>query len=65
MGFLRGHTEPELFVREPNARRIGGGQINPLDGSFETDSIDYKVRYVLGGVVLDTRAAVASNGTGA
>lgn len=63
MGFLRGHTEPEIFIKEPNARRVGGGTINPLDGDFDTDSIDYKVRHVFGGAVIDPKMTVGSNGS--
>lgn len=64
MGFLRGHDTPEVFMKSPNAMRVGGGIVGAEDGDFETDSIEYKVRHVLGGVLLDPKAAVASNGTG-
>lgn len=64
MGFLRGHTEPEIFVKEPNARRVGGGAANPLDGDFDTDSIEYKIRHVFGGATIDPKMTVASNGSG-
>ncbi len=62
--FLRGHEEPELFIKEPNARRVGGGPVDPMDGNFENDSIDYKVRHVLGVSRIDPKATVASNGSG-
>jgi hypothetical protein len=65
MGFLRGHTEPEVFLKDPNAIRVGGGGVvNPLDGDFDTDSLRYKVRHVVGGVAEDYRMTVASNGSG-
>jgi hypothetical protein len=64
MGFLRGHEEPEIFSKDPNAMRIGGGMSSLLDGDFDTDSIQYKVRHCLGGVSIDPRASVASNGSG-
>jgi hypothetical protein len=41
----------------------GTGQSNPMDGDFETDSIMYKIRHVLGGTLLDPIMAVASAGT--
>lgn len=63
VGFLRGHEAPEIFVKTPNAQRVGGG-INPMDGDFDTDSITYKLRHVYGGVMMDYRMAVSSNGTG-
>ena len=64
MGFLRGHTEPEIFVKDPNSRRVGGGGVNPMDGDFDTDSIEYKVRHVFGGAVMDPIMTVGSNGSG-
>lgn len=66
MIFLRGHREPELFMKSPNATRVGGGSVNATDGDFENDGIWYKVRHVLG--TLRTtgghRTTVASDGTG-
>ncbi len=64
LGFLRGHEEPEIFTKDPNAMRAGGGTVNALDGDFDTDSIQYKVRHVFGGVRMDPKAVVASNGSG-
>lgn len=64
IGFLRGHESPEIFIKAPNAQRVGGGSVNPMDGDFDTDSIQYKVRHVLGGVTLDNKMSVASNGSG-
>jgi hypothetical protein len=64
VGFLRGHETPEVFLKSPNAQRIGGGVVGAEDGDFETDSVEYKVRHVVGGTLLDPKAAVASNGTG-
>lgn len=64
VGFLRGHETPELFQRIGNQMRIGGGGANVMDGSFEDDSIAFKVRHVFGGTSLDPKASVASNGSG-
>lgn len=63
MAFLRGHEEPEVFMKAPNAQRVGGGQ-DAMNGDFDTDSIEYKVRHVLGGTLMDPKAGVASNGSG-
>lgn len=64
-GKLRGHENPEIFVKSPNALRVGGGGlIDPMDGDFDTDSVVYKVRHVFGGTTLDYKATVASNGSG-
>lgn len=61
---LIGHEVPEIFIKEPNARRVGGDGINPMDGDFDTDSIQYKVRDVFGGGRMDPKLAIASNGSG-
>lgn len=44
--FLRGHEQPQLFMRSPNAIRMGGGT---ADADFDTDTLGYKVRHVFGG----------------
>lgn len=62
VGFLRGHESPELFMKSPNAVRIGGGTVGAEDGDFDTDSIEYKVRHVVGGTLLDPKAGFANAG---
>jgi phage major head subunit gpT-like protein len=64
MGFLRGHTEPEIFVKSPNARRVGGRKVDAMAGDFENDSIVYKIRHIMGGTQIDKKMAVASDGSG-
>lgn len=63
IGFLAGHETPELFMKSPNATRVGGGLIDPMDGDFDTDSVDHKVRHTFGGTLMDPKSAVASLGT--
>lgn len=78
---LRGREGPEMWMKSPNAMQIGEGNMgpgngggnvgysngvgNPMDGDFDTDSIMYKVRHVLGGTLLDPIMAVASSGVDA
>lgn len=64
IGMLRGHDAPELFIKSPNATRVGGGSVDPTDGDFDNDSVAYKVRHVIGGAFMDPKATVASNGSG-
>lgn len=64
VGFLRGHEAPELFMKAPNAVRVGGGAVDPMAGDYDTDSFEYKVRHVLGGSLMDPKMAVASSGAG-
>lgn len=62
VGFLRGNDTPQVFVKAPDQLRIGGGLAPVEDGDFETDSIKYKVRHVLGGTLMDPKMSVASSG---
>jgi len=64
MAKLRGHEQPELFMKSPNALRIGGGDVNPMDGDFDTDSLEYKLRHVFGGTQIDPKGALVSRGDG-
>lgn len=62
---LRGHEEPALYERVPNARRVGGGDVME---SFEDDSVAWRVRHVFGGARLTNtggkKSTVASEGDG-
>lgn len=77
LSFLRGREAPQLFMRLPNQVAIGQGSMgpgagvmpgttntNPMEGDFDTDGVDYKIRHFLGGTLLDPVLAVASNGSG-
>jgi hypothetical protein len=63
IGFLAGHEDPEIFMKSPNATRVGGGE-DAMNGDFDTDAIEYKVRHVFGGARMDPKMTVASNGSG-
>lgn len=63
IGFLIGHESPELFQKHPDATRVGGGAVDPTDGDFGTDSVEWKVRHVFGGTLMDPKSGVASDGT--
>lgn len=64
IGFLIGHETPEIWMKAPDAVRAGGGFVDPEQGDFATDSIQWRVRHVVGGVLVDPRMATASNGSG-
>lgn len=64
LGFLAGHETPDLRVKNDQGTRVGGGSITPEEGSFEFDTIDYRVRHVLGGGPVDANATAVSNGSG-
>lgn len=58
---LRGHEMPQLFMRREDSRSLGGGDTR---GSFEQDTLDYKIRGVFGGAVIDHRQILSSDGSG-
>jgi hypothetical protein len=62
LNFLRGHEAPELVMKNPNKVSLSGGPVNPLEGDFESDAIDWRVRHIMGGVAIDPRMAVVSVG---
>ena len=65
LGFLRGYRDPQLFRKAPNAMLVGANQqVDPMNGDFDSDNIEFKVRHVLGGAQMDFRATCASDGSG-
>lgn len=46
--FLAGHEQPDMRVKADTGRRVGGGDISALEGSFEIDDIQYRGRHVVG-----------------
>jgi len=59
--YLSGHEAPELFVKTPNASRVGGGTVAE---SFENDEQAFKVRFIFGVTQIAPYAVVGSNGSG-
>lgn len=59
-GFLRGYEQPEVFVRDSDARALMGGGDDPFAGSFLTDDISFKVRMTWGADTMDWRGALMS-----
>lgn len=62
-GFLRGHEDPDLRVKSSTGTRVGGGVIDPLEGDFDDDSIQYRARHVVGAAYVDPLATYVSNGS--
>lgn len=62
--FLRGHESPEVRVMGDTGRAIGGAEINPFEGSFSHDDIQYRVRSIVGAAGIDASAVAVSTGDG-
>jgi len=52
VAFLAGEETPELRVKNDQGTAIGGGSISPEQGSFDDDTIQYRVRHAIGGAGL-------------
>lgn len=63
MGFLRGFQQPQLFQKVANTARVGGG-IDQAMGDFNDMGQEIKALTVFGGVVLEEKSTVASDGSG-
>lgn len=64
--FLAGYETPSFWVKDANARAYNGGEVNPLlDGDFDSDAIQTKVRHVYGSSALWTQGMFVSTGLNA
>lgn len=63
LNFLAGRTSPELVLKAPNKVAVGGGAQGPLEGDFESDSILWRIRHIMGGTQIDPRMTYAQDGT--
>lgn len=63
IGFLRGHETPDLRVKADTGQRVGGGLVPATEGSFDFDTIQYRVRHVLGSAHMDPIATYVSDGS--
>ncbi|MFC0673546.1 phage major capsid protein [Brachybacterium hainanense] len=61
-GFLAGHEAPDLRVKNDQGVRPGGGSIGASEGSFDDDTIQYRVRHVVGAATIDNTFTYASRG---
>lgn len=63
---LAGFPEPSVWVKDSNARNLGGGDVDVLSqGDFDSDAIETKVRHVLGSNLLWGNGILYSLGTNA
>ena len=63
VGFLNGYEVPQIFSKVPNTQRLGGG-VDAMLGDYYTMDQELKIITVMGGLQVDGRSTVASNGSG-
>lgn len=61
--FLQGYESPDLRVKADAGMHLGGGQIDPAEGSFERDDVQYRIRHLVGGNKGFNDACYASTGS--
>jgi hypothetical protein len=64
VAFLTGHETPDIRVKSSAGNRIGGGAVDPSEGSFEDDTVYFRVRHIVGSATLDPVQTYASTGAG-
>ena len=62
--FLRGFETPDMRYKADGGNRLGGGQVPVEDGSFDDDTIWYRVRHIVGAAHGDPMFTWASDGLG-
>lgn len=64
LGRLRGYEAPELRVHGDTGVYVGGSAVSPFEGNFDNDTIDYRIRYVCGGIMWSSAYSLISDGDG-
>lgn len=62
--FLTGYETPDVRQASNAGQSVNGGPLSPEEGSFESDTVDYRVRHIVGGAAGDSTFIYASDGAG-
>lgn len=60
--FLQGHETPDLRMRADAGVRPGGGAVDPSEGGFDRDDVEYRIRHVVAGAQGFGEVAYVSKG---
>lgn len=61
---MTGRENPEVRVNNLTGTYVGGGTVSPFEGSFDTDTADYRIRQIISGVLWTPDLVVWSTGAG-
>jgi hypothetical protein len=61
---IRGRGNPELRIATQGGQYLGGGEVPGLEGSFNTDDIQFRVKHYVGAVAIATETMAVSKGDG-
>jgi hypothetical protein len=59
---IRGRGNPELRIATQGGAYLGGGAVPGLEGSFETDDIQFRVKHYVGAAAIATETMAVSKG---
>ena len=62
--FHEDNRVPLISLKDPRHFSVAGGALEPLDGSFELDDVEARVRHVVGAATIAPQIVVASTGAG-
>lgn len=62
VAFLTGYETPDIRQKADAGQRVGGGAIDPDEGSFDVDGVYFRVRHVVGAGTVDPLHTYASTG---
>lgn len=62
VAFMNGEETPDLRVKNDQGNRVGGGALGPEEGSFDDDTLQYRVRHVNGSTSLYDDAVYIAKG---
>lgn len=65
VGFLAGYETPDVRYKADQGKAQGGGDLGVDAGSFDDDTISYRIRHITGAAQGDPRFTYASDGVGA
>lgn len=61
---LSGFEKPDLRIKADTGLSITGGTISPEAGSFDRDSLEFRIRHMTGGALLRYDGIIGSTGAG-
>ena len=59
---MLGREAPELRIHNASGQMIGGGDVNPYEGSFDNDDIEIRIRQIAGAGLVSYDGIIGSTG---
>jgi len=59
---MLGREAPELRIHNKTGQMIGGGDVNPYEGSFDNDDVEVRIRQITGAGIVRYDGVIGSHG---